>query len=103
MNVSPPKQKGKNINKFRDQCRKWVNESALTPAQKLVLHRLIDYVNRESLIAWPSLDTLAADTGVSRRTAINAVNGARKLGVVERPYKGGKINGRSTRLGKCYE
>ena len=51
-------------------------------------------MNSESLVAWPSFDTLAADTGVSRRTAINAINSARKLGVIKRLYKGGKANGR---------
>ena len=94
MNVSPPKQTGKSINKFRDRCREWVNESQLPPAQKLVLCRLANYVNSENLIAWPSFDTLAADTGVSRRTVINAINGGRKLGVIKRIYRGGKINGR---------
>jgi hypothetical protein len=94
MNVSPPKPTGNNINKFRDQCRKWVNESTLFPAQKLVLCKLADYVNSESLVAWPSFDRLAADTGVSRRTVVNAINAARKLGVVKRIYRGGKLNGK---------
>jgi hypothetical protein len=85
MPVSAPEPKGKaNINKFRDECRKWVNESPLPPAQKLVLCKLADYVNSESLVAWPSFDTLAADTGVSRRTVINAINSARKIGVIKR-------------------
>ena len=59
--------KGKvNINKFRDECRNWVNESQLSGSQKLVLGRLADYVNSETLYAWPSFDTLAADTGLGR-------------------------------------
>jgi hypothetical protein len=98
--LSSPEAKGKvNINKFRDECRKWVNVSPLPPAQKLVLCKLADYVNSESLVAWPSFDTLAADTGVSRRTVVNAINSARKIGVIKRLYKGA-LNGRGR--SNCY-
>ena len=98
--LSSPEPKGKvNINKFRDECRKWVNVSPLPPAQKLVLCKLADYVNSESLVAWPSFDTLAADTGVSRRTVVNAINSARKIGVIKRLYKGA-LNGRGR--SNCY-
>jgi len=56
--ISAPAPKGKvNINKFRDECRNWINESPLPPAQKLVLCKLADYVNSETLVAWPSYDT----------------------------------------------
>jgi Helix-turn-helix domain len=93
--ISAPQPRGKvNINKFRDECRKWVNESPLSGSQKLVLCRLADYVNSENLIAWPSFDTLAADTGLGKRTVIRAINSAKKLGVVRRLYKGGRLNGR---------
>src|SRR5690348_12127005 len=93
--------KGKvNINKFRDECRNWVNESQLSGSQKLVLGRLADYVNSETLYAWPSFDTLAADTGLGRRTVIRAINAARKIGVIKRLYKGAKLKGRAR--SNCY-
>jgi hypothetical protein len=92
--VSKPKPKGKgHINKTRDACRRLVRECAnpeLTGDRKCVLYRVIDYLNSETGVAWPSFDTLAADTGLSRRTVIRAINVARKAGVLKRIWKGGK-------------
>jgi Helix-turn-helix domain len=68
--------------------------SDLTPASKLVLTTLAQYVNSEDHTAWPDFDTLAADTSVGRRTVIRAINAGRKLGIIRRIYKGGKRNGR---------
>jgi Helix-turn-helix domain len=87
------------INKYRDHCRKRVREfehPELTSTRKLILLRLVDYINSEDFTAWPALDTLAADLGVHRSTAIRAVDVARKIGLLRRLYKGGKKRGRGT-------
>jgi hypothetical protein len=82
------------INKYRDLCRKLIRQSQhreLTPARKHVLLVLVDYINdEENYTAWPSFDTLAEDAGCHRLTAIKALNTGRRVGVVERVYKGGK-------------
>ena len=94
--ASEPKGKG-SINKFRDDCRKMLREyqhPELTNTRKLVLLRLVDYLHSDDRIAWPDFDTLAADVGVHRATAISAVNVAKKLEIVLRIKKGGKRRGR---------
>jgi hypothetical protein len=66
-----------NINKFRDLCRKRIHECdhpLITSARKLVLLRLVDYINSEDLTAWPAFDTLVDDLGVDRSTVIRAIN-----------------------------
>jgi hypothetical protein len=83
------------INKYRDLCRKLIRQTKhklITPARKHVLLRLVDYINdEEGYTAWPSFDTLAEETGCHRLTAIKAINAGRKVGLVERVYKGGKF------------
>ena len=67
------------INKYRDLCRKLINECTdLTPAHKLVLLKLADYVNSKDYTAWPSFTTLAADCGASLRTVVRAIDAARR-------------------------
>jgi hypothetical protein len=81
------------INKFRDLCRKKIRECQhpeITFARKRVLDLLVDYINSEDRTAWPSFDTMAEDLGCDRRTVIRAINTARKVGILERVYKGGK-------------
>jgi hypothetical protein len=78
------------INKYRDICRKGINEFSLTPACKLVLLKLVEYVNdQEDYTAWPSLSTLAADCRVGRMTVVRAIDAACKLGALKRIYHGG--------------
>jgi Helix-turn-helix domain len=78
------------INKYRDLCRKLINECTdLTPAHKLVLLKLADYVNSKDYTAWPSFTTLAADCGASLRTVVRAIDAARRLRVLKCLYLGG--------------
>jgi Helix-turn-helix domain len=82
-----------NINKYRDVCGKRIRECGhplITSARKLVLLRLVDYINSNDFTAWPAFDTLAEDLGVDRSTVIRAINAGRKAGLLERIYKGGK-------------
>jgi hypothetical protein len=81
------------INKFRDLCRKKIRECQhpeMTFARKRVLDLVVDYINSEDRTAWPSFDTMAADLGCDRSTVIRAINVGRKVGILERIYKGGK-------------
>ena len=82
-----------NINKYRDLCGKRIRECdhpLITSARKLVLLRLVDYINSDSFTAWPAFDTLADDLDVDRSTVIRAINAGRKAGLLVRIYKGGK-------------
>jgi hypothetical protein len=92
--VAKPGPKGKgSINKTRDACRKLVRDCIhpeLTGTRKFVLMRVIDYLNSETGMAWPSFDTLAAELQFNRSTVIRAINGARKAGVLKRVKNGGK-------------
>jgi hypothetical protein len=87
------------INKYRGLCRTLIyacRHPELTSARKNVLLALVDSVNdEEDYTAWPSFDGLAARTGVDRRTAIRAINIGRKLGLLQRIYKGGIKVGRN--------
>ena len=96
-----------NINKYRGLCRQLIYacvDPQLTPTRKHVLLALVDHVNdREDYTAWPSFDRLAELVGVDRSTAIRAINVGRKLGVVERVYRGGMAarGGASNRYRFC--
>jgi hypothetical protein len=98
-----------NINKYRDLCRKLIYECRdpeLTRARKNVLLALVDCVNdRESYSAWPAFDSLADKVGADRRTAIRAINVGRKIGLLQRIYKGGKTcrGGTSNRYRFCID
>jgi hypothetical protein len=81
------------INKYRDLCRKRIRECdhpLITSARKLVLLRVVDYINSDDLTAWPAFDRLADDLDLDRSTVIRAINSGRKAGLLERIYKGGK-------------
>jgi hypothetical protein len=96
-----------NINKYRGLCRQLIYacvDPQLTPTRKHVLLALVDHVNdREDYTAWPSFDRLAELVGTDRRTTIRAVNIGRKLGIVERIYRGGMVarGGASNRYRFC--
>jgi hypothetical protein len=81
------------INKYRDLCRRRIRECdhpLITSARKLVLLRVVDYINSDDLTAWPAFDRLADDLDLDRNTVIRAINSGRKAGLLERIYKGGK-------------
>jgi hypothetical protein len=98
-----------NINKYRDLCRKLIYECRdreLTRARKNVLLALVDCVNdREGYSAWPAFDSLADKVGADRRTAIRAINVGRKIGLLQRIYKGGQTcrGGTSNRYRFCID
>ena len=79
------------INAYRELCQRQVARcDNLTNGHKVVLMILALYVNRHSWIAWPDFDTLAADAGVDRSTAIRAINEAKRLGLIKRVRRGGR-------------
>ncbi|RTH99377.1 hypothetical protein CSW28_07770 [Thermus scotoductus] len=53
----------------------------LTPNEKLVLLYLLDRSNEEGL-CWPSITTIAASTGLSRRGVQNVLHRLRDLGLI---------------------
>ena len=63
------------INKYRDLCRRRIRECdhpLITSARKLVLLRVVDYINSDDLTAWPAFDRLADDLDLDRSTVIRA-------------------------------
>jgi hypothetical protein len=79
------------IDQYRDICRKGINALVITPAHKLVLLKLVEYVNdQEDYTAWPSLNTLATDCGVGRMTVVRAIDAACEIGCLKRVHQGGK-------------
>jgi hypothetical protein len=86
------------VNKYRDLARRLIHECKhpeLTHARKNVLLKLVDLIDaREGYTAYPAFETLAEYAGVSRDTAIRAVNAGKQLGLLVRAKKGGKKNGR---------
>jgi hypothetical protein len=94
-----------NINKYRDLCRRLIQECRhpeMTRARKLVLLKLADLIDgREGYTAYPAFNTLAEYAGVSRDTAIRAVNIGKKIGLLIRVKGAGKrgLGGTSNRYG----
>jgi hypothetical protein len=92
-------------NKYRGLCRRLVNECThpeLTHARKLVLLKLADLIDdREGFTAYPAFTTMAQYAGVSRDTAIRAVNVSKKIGLLIRVKGSGKkgLGGTSNRYG----
>jgi len=93
------------VNKYRDRCRKLIQECRhpeMTRARKLVLLKLADLIDgREGNTAYPAFNTLAEYAGVSRLTAIRAVNIGKKIGLLVRVKGVGKRGpgGTSNRYG----
>jgi hypothetical protein len=92
-------------NKYRKLCRRLVNECKhpeMTHARKLVLLKLADLIDdREGFTAYPAFATMAEYAGVSRDTAIRAVNIGKKIGLLIRVKGAGKkgLGGTSNRYG----
>jgi hypothetical protein len=79
------------INQYRHWCRlKVAGCIELSPAHKVVLMTLADYVNRDSFLAWTDFDTLAENCDMDRRTVIRAINEGRRLGHIKRVRHGGR-------------
>ena len=55
----------------------------LDPTTKMVLLRLADYVNRDRITAWPSVETLARECCVNKRTVLRCLRGLRALHLIE--------------------
>jgi helix-turn-helix protein len=82
----------------RKERLKWIarvtGDPALSLIDKLVAIRLlVRYANRITGIAYPGIETLAADLGVSRRAATYAVSRLHRAGYYD--IKSGKSKGRS--------
>lgn len=91
MSVAPRKDSG--VNKFRDDCRRQIQECRhpeLTYARKCVLLKLADLIDdRKDWTAYPAFSKLAKYASVSRDTAIRAVNVGKKVGLLVRVKRAG--------------
>jgi pyocin large subunit-like protein len=56
----------------------------ITPTQKLVLLCIVSYYNAAQRVSFPSQSTIAAETGLSRRTVIRAINDLEELGLIHK-------------------
>ena len=65
---------------FKSTTQAW-SHSGLKPLQRLVLLCLANHAN-EAEECWPSLDTLAKETGISRRYVVELVHKLASLGLV---------------------
>ena len=54
-----------------------------TPLQKYVLVMIADHYNDRVRRAWPSMQTLADETGMSRRTVVRHVEALEKCNLIE--------------------
>jgi DNA-binding transcriptional MocR family regulator len=57
--------------------------NGLLSNQKFVLVMLADHYNDEKRCAWPSTQTLADETGMSRRTVIRCIEVLERVGLIE--------------------
>lgn len=80
----------------------WAWKQDLKPPPKLALLALADYANH-NLESWPALDTLAARTGMGRRTVIRALEHLEAAGLISRQPrdKGGRQTSNLYRLEGC--
>ena len=68
------------LGRLRDEVRKnarCLDSEALSGIERAVILRLIDYINKNTEVAYPSIQTLADDAGCSRRTVDRALKKAR--------------------------
>ena len=72
------------------------HDKTLTLAQGAVAAEILDGYNDEYGYAWPSLDYIASNLGLSRRTVVTAVGILEAEGYIETLGKGGG-RGRSSR------
>ena len=56
----------------------------ISSTQKLVLLCIVSYYNRAQRVSFPSQSTIAADTGLSRRTVLRAINDLEELGLIHK-------------------
>jgi hypothetical protein len=87
---------------FRDNwedavCAPTVNgkDNTLTGVEKLVLLRYVRYRSRDTGMAYPSAARVAKDAGVSRRTALRALQRAEQLGFLITVKAGGTSTGKN--------
>jgi hypothetical protein len=83
-----------NFNKWCDAFERFVRaHKQLTTTHKLVVLALVPYLNRRRFEAtidtsiWPSHETLAKETGLSRHTAIKALKQAARQGIIESKHR----------------
>jgi hypothetical protein len=92
MNMHAPRDKRKSsaeINIYRDACRDLVaGHMALHPCHKVILMRLVDYVNRHTWDAFVGAETLAADCTTTVRSVRRALKSGRNIGIIEQTYRG---------------
>ena len=68
---------------FTQIPNKILRSKVLKPLQKVVLAVLCSYANDENL-AFPSYQTIASDSGISRRKAIEIISDLEKLGCIKK-------------------
>jgi biotin operon repressor len=63
---------------------KWAKSwDGLSSTRKFVLLMLADHYNEDVHRAWPSMQTLANETGMSRRSVVNCVATLEEMGLIE--------------------
>jgi Helix-turn-helix domain len=67
-----------------------LRESGLSPTAKSVGQHLANYMNNTTGYAWPSVDTLAGDSGWHRRTVQHALDELEAKGYMTRLKGGGR-------------
>ena len=63
---------------------KWAFKQPVSPTEKLVLLFLADHANEKTQQCWPSLGTIARESGLSTRSVIRSMNKLSELGLLER-------------------
>lgn len=63
---------------------KWALKQPVSPIEKLVLVFVADHANEKTLQCFPSVGTIAAESGLSARSVIRSLNKLVELGLIER-------------------
>ena len=63
---------------------KWAFKQPLSPTEKLVLLCIADHAHEKTQQCWPSLGTIAKESGLSTRSVIRSVNKLVELGLLGR-------------------
>ena len=75
-----------------------IRQSPLSSNTKLVLLMLSLYMNHITTAAWPSMTTLASDTGLSKRSVQRALQEARDTGFLVKTERFTETKGQTSNL-----
>lgn len=63
---------------------KWAFKQPVSPTEKLVLLCIADHAHEKTQQCWPSVATIASESGYSRRTVFYAIESLVELGFISR-------------------